>query len=144
MHFFYFVRDKGTIFLSPQHEIVRFKSTNVFLNRVKVSRRLDDIETVHQAKDGEEDEAVFMKDRSEFRDYREDTEAHLRKMFDEDMQFGKIYRTINKKEDVEAVYTSIKEKLFEHYVRILNIFDFYSGFSSYPTISMNDFTSFSN
>ena len=64
--------------------MVRFKSTNIFLNRVKVVKRLEDIATVHQAKDGEEDEAVFMKDRSVFRDYREDTDAYLQKCFDED------------------------------------------------------------
>ena len=57
-HFFYFVREKGSIFLSPKHEVVRFKSTNIFLNRVKISKRLDDLEAIHQAKDGEEDEEV--------------------------------------------------------------------------------------
>ena len=46
-HFFYFARAKGTIFLSPHHEVVRFKSTNTFLNRIKVNKRLEDIETVH-------------------------------------------------------------------------------------------------
>lgn len=29
-------------------------------------------------------------------------------------------------------------------MRIINIFDYYSGTSSYPTLGMNDFTSFSN
>ena len=33
-HYFYFVRDKGQMFLSPQYEIVKFKETNIFLNRV--------------------------------------------------------------------------------------------------------------
>mmetsp|Transcript_39158 Transcript_39158/g.51233 ORF Transcript_39158/g.51233 Transcript_39158/m.51233 type:complete len:92 (+) Transcript_39158:240-515(+) len=47
MHYFYFARARGAIFLSPQHEVVRFKSTNIFLNRVKVNKRLEDIETVH-------------------------------------------------------------------------------------------------
>lgn len=46
-HYFYFAREKGQIFLSPKHEVVRFKSTNIFLNRVKVYKRLEDIETVH-------------------------------------------------------------------------------------------------
>lgn len=56
-----------------------------------------------------------MKDRSIFKDYRENTEAFLQKMFDEDIQFGKISRTINKKEDFEAEFTSIKNILFTHY-----------------------------
>ena len=38
----------------------------------------------------------------------------------------------------------IKELLFEHYVRIINIFDFYSGTSNYPFFTMNDFTSFAH
>ena len=73
-HYFYFVRNKGTIFLSPNYEVVRFKSTNIFLNRIVVGRRLVDVETVHIAKDIDDIEPVFMKDRSVFRDYREDTQ----------------------------------------------------------------------
>ena len=83
-HYFYFVRDRGHMFLSPNYEVIRFKSTNIFLNRVSVTKRLEDVETVHVAKDGEEEEPVFMKDRSVFRDYREDTHTFLRKCFEED------------------------------------------------------------
>ena len=72
-HYFYFVRSKGRIFLTPHHPVVRFKNTKIFMNKIEVTKRLEDIQTVHQAKDGEDDEAVFMKDRSVFRDYREDT-----------------------------------------------------------------------
>lgn len=39
---------------------------------------------------------------------------------------------------------AIKEILFSEYAKIINVFGFYSGRSSYPTISMNDFTSFSS
>lgn len=49
-HYFYFVKEKGTIFLSPNYEVIRFKSTNIFLNRVTVSKRKEDVETVHIAK----------------------------------------------------------------------------------------------
>jgi hypothetical protein len=142
VHYFYFVRDRGTIFLSPQYEVVRFKTTNIFLNRILINRRLEDIDTVHVAKDGEEEEAVFMKDRSVFRDYREDTQVFIRKCFDEDNWFGKIVRTIKKGPDQLEEYEKIKDLLYEHYVRIMNIFVYYSGASSYPTIGMNDFTSF--
>lgn len=129
--------------MSPKYEIVRFKSTNIFLNRVKVSKRNEDIETVHQARDGEDDEAVFMKDRSVFKLYNEDSNKHLMKCFKEDLQFSKIIKTISKKMDVEVEFAAITDKLFENYVRIINIFDYYSGTSNnYPTISMNDFTSF--
>ena len=111
-HYFYFAREKGEIFLSPKYEVVRFKQTNTYLNRIRVSRRLEDIETVHQAKDGEELEAVFMKDRSVFRDYREDTTAFLQKCFDEDWGFGKIIKTINKKLDVPVEEQALKDILF--------------------------------
>lgn len=73
VHYFYFVRERGTIFLSPHYEVVRFKTTSIFLNRVLVGKRLEDVDTVHQAKDDDIEEPVFMKDRSVFRDYREDT-----------------------------------------------------------------------
>ena len=33
-HYFYFMREKGTIFLSPRFDVVRFKTTNIFLNRI--------------------------------------------------------------------------------------------------------------
>ena len=77
LHYFYFARQNGPIFLSPKYEVIRFKQTNTYINRIRVVKRLEDIETVHQAKDGEELEAVFMKDRSVFKDYREDTQGYL-------------------------------------------------------------------
>ena len=83
-----------------------------------------------------------MKDRSVFRDYREDSQAYLRSCFEADWEYGKIPRTINKKVDMAAEEATIKEALFIEYKNIVNIFDYYSGKSSYPTISMNDFTSF--
>ena len=144
VHYFYFVQDKGQIFLSPNYEVVRFKSTNIFLNRIEVSRRLVDIETVHIAKGVDDVEPVFMKDRSVFKDYREDTQAFLQKCFNEDFSFSKITRLVKKGNDFDHEVARIKELLFEHYIRIINIFYFYSGSSSYPFITMNDFTSFSH
>ena len=48
-----------------------------------VKPKLDDsFDTIHIAKDVMIEEAVFMKDRSVFKDYREDTEAFLRKCLD--------------------------------------------------------------
>ena len=35
-HYFYFVKSENTIVLSPNYEIIRFKTTNVFLNSVIV------------------------------------------------------------------------------------------------------------
>ena len=45
----------------------------MFLNRIEVTRRLMDIETVHIARNDDDIEPVFMKERSVFKDYREDT-----------------------------------------------------------------------
>ena len=39
-HFFYFVRESGEMFLSPRYEIVRFKNTSVYLNRLVVDPRI--------------------------------------------------------------------------------------------------------
>ena len=98
-HYFYFVRNEGRVFLSPQYEVVRFKSTNIFLNRVIIGKRWEDMETVHMAKLGDEEEEIFMKDRSVFKDFKEDTQKHLKNCFDDDMWYGKIIRTIKKGSD---------------------------------------------
>jgi len=41
-----------------------------------------DFDTVYTAKGGEDEEAVFMKDRSVFKDFRDDTKQYLRKCFE--------------------------------------------------------------
>ena len=139
-HYFYFVKDRGSIFLSPKYEVVRFKNTNIFLNRIIVKRRIKDLDTVHIARDADDDEAVFMKDRSVFRDFIENTPQRLQKAFDEDIAFSKIHKTV-KSDPVEM--QKICDCLFKHYERILDIYHYYIGISSYPTIAMNEFTSFS-
>ena len=75
MHYFYLCFEKGDMFLSPNHEVVRFKTTNAYLNRIQVKPRLqDNLDTVFQAKGIAEEEAAFMKDRSVFAPYEEDNE----------------------------------------------------------------------
>lgn len=128
--------------MSPQYEVVRFKSTNIFLNRVIVGKRYEDMEKVHVAKDGDEEEEVFIKDRSVFRDFKEDTQGHLMKSFESDMWYSRINKTVKKGPDQLNEYNEIKTFLLDHYVRILNIFTYYSGASLYPNISLNDLTSF--
>merc|ERR1712087_587746 len=88
-----------------------------------------------------DEEAIFMKDRSVFRDYREDTPAFLRKCFDQDMEYAKIKRLYKKD---PAIYDKVCESLFTHYEQLANIFCFYAGTSEYPRISMNDITSFAH
>ena len=106
-----------------------------------MKNRLEDIDTVHIAKDALDEEAVFMKDRSVFKDYREDTTQFLQKCFDQDMDYAKVGRLFKKNPEM---YDKVKECMFGHYVQIINIFDYYSGASEYPRISMNDITSFAH
>jgi len=55
------------------------------------------------------------------------------------VEFSKLHRVCREESELEKC----KTVLFTHYERIKNIFQYYIGTSSYPTISMNDFTSFS-
>ena len=57
------------------------------------------------------------------------------------MWFSKLNKLF-KKDQTE--FEKIKTMLFSHYLRLINIFDFYSGQSDYPVISMNDVTNFSH
>jgi hypothetical protein len=69
------------MFLSPRYEIVRFKSTTVYLNRLVIEPRIAAPLAI-QAVKREEEEAVFMKDRSVFKDFRDDTVVYIRKCLD--------------------------------------------------------------
>ena len=40
-HYFYFVRDRGSIFLSPKYDVVRFKNTNIFLLQRKKQAQIE-------------------------------------------------------------------------------------------------------
>jgi len=127
------------MFLSPRFEIVRFKQTNVYLNRIEVKPRVAALDMVYVAKQQDEGEDVFMKDRSIFKDYKDDDITHLRACFDEDIWFGKIGKLFKK--DPEE-FDKVKDCLFHHFVDIANIFHYYSGTSAYPVIGYNDFYSF--
>ena len=73
-HFFYFAKEKNEIFLSPRFPVVRFKQTNIYFNRIVVKPRIEEMNyTVHTAKARAEEEDIFNKDRSVFRNYIEDT-----------------------------------------------------------------------
>ena len=75
--------------------------------------------------------------RSVFRNFREDSEELLRKMFDLDFSYSKITRIIKNNEyELEKV----KEVLWKHYSKIKNIYLTCVLNSEYPIISWNDFT----
>ena len=82
-----------------------------------------------------------MKDRSVFKDFRDDSTAYIKKCLEQDLEYGKIGRLFKKDEDQ---FEQVKDVLYNHFERLNNIFLAYAGASSWPTISMNDFTSFAN
>jgi len=141
-HYFYFVKEEGTIILSPKYQIVRFKSTNVLLNQVTVRPRVFDFDAVNVVRGGDDEQEIFLKDKSVFRDFKDDTKIYLRKCFDQDFLYTKIQRTV--KGEAEHTIEDIKELLFKHFIKINNIFLYYIGISTYPTIGLNDFTSWAN
>ena len=92
-----------------------------------------------ESKDTAVKEAVFTKDTSVFKNFKEDTKPFLRKCFKKDLSYSKIGKLFGKDPDQ---LKSVEDFLFKHYPRLLGIFAFYAGTSSYPTISYNDITSF--
>ena len=113
IHFFFFAIEKEAIFLSPNYEVVRFKNTNVYLNRIVVKPRLEDVmKTVFVAKPPQEDAEIFLKDKSVFADFREDEDSFLLKCFEQDMTYAKVFKLFKKD---PSVYERVKETLFSHY-----------------------------
>ena len=113
-HYFYLVKEfDGEIFLSPKHEVVKFKKTNIYLNRIVVLPKLDDdFDQIFIARDVGVQEAGFMKERSVFKDFREDSEQSNEKCLNQDMKYAKIEKYYKK--DVET-YERVKECLLENY-----------------------------
>lgn len=68
-HYFYFVQGSERVFLSPSYQIVRFKDSNVFVNRITVSHKKHVFDSVFVLKDGAEDEELFLIDHSVFAKY---------------------------------------------------------------------------
>ena len=50
-HFFYLIYDRKYMTLSPHFDIVRFKDTSVYLNRISVKRRTAPIKLVSVDRD---------------------------------------------------------------------------------------------
>ena len=82
----------------------------------------------------------FIKERSVWKDFVEDTEDQLAKMLEQDLIYGKIHKLNKLPEDREAV----KNVLLKYYLDIKNIFLMIAANSNYPTITLNDYTSFIN
>jgi hypothetical protein len=65
-HYFYFVKGSEKVFLSPKYPVVRFKNTNVFLNRITVRPKEHQFQSVFTLKEKKEDQAIFLIDHSVF------------------------------------------------------------------------------
>lgn len=62
------------------------------------------------------------------------------KMLEQDLKFGKTSKLTKTKKDAD----DLKAVLIKHYLDIKNIFLYIASNSSYPTMGLNDFTSFIN
>ena len=82
----------------------------------------------------------FMKERSVWKKYQEDTPDFLMKMLEQDIKYGKTSKLTKTKKDAD----DLKAVLFKHYLDIKNIFLYIASNSSYPTMGLNDFTTFIN
>lgn len=92
-HFFYFIHDRKHMCLSREHPMVRYHGTNIFLNEVKVVKRVG-LPPVAKAPpkatkvtghiDG------FNRQRSIFKTYQEDDDDFCRKMLQADLKYAKI------------------------------------------------------
>jgi hypothetical protein len=123
---------------------VRFKDTNVFLNRINLRPKIHEFSSVFTLKDTRDDEELFMIEHSIFSKYECEQRPHmrpmfLRKAFDLDMKWGKLHRAV--KGD-DAQYALVVATLWEHFDLLQNIWVYECGHTGSVTISWNDFTYF--
>jgi hypothetical protein len=51
-HYFYFVQGSERCFISPRYPVVRFKNTNVFMNRITIKPKIHQFESVFTIAEG--------------------------------------------------------------------------------------------
>ena len=124
--------------MSPRYEIVRFKKTHLLVNSIYVLPRNEPLARLEIKKSifaGVDKR--FVKDRSVFKTWKEETSEMLRRMFENDVQYSKLHRVLKNNEE-EMV--EVKAAVFSFYKQLKNIFIYYASMSTYPVISWNDFT----
>jgi hypothetical protein len=57
------------VFLSPKYPIVRFKDSNMFVNRINLRPKLHEFKSVFTIKEGIAEEQVFLIEHSVFQKY---------------------------------------------------------------------------
>ena len=68
--------------MCSQYEIAYFKKTNISMNTITVQPTNIILDTISTVKGGDDEEVAFLKDRSVFKEYKDDTKVHLRKCFE--------------------------------------------------------------
>jgi hypothetical protein len=108
------------------------------MNEITIKEREWKITEIKEVNDDEDDEEdKFEKGKSIFKNFKEDNEEILRKMFELDMGYSKITRVI-KNNDEE--FHIVKDILWKNYARIKGIYLSSTTSSEYPILSWNDFT----
>lgn len=130
-HYFYFVKDETQIVLSPNYEVIRFKTTNVFLNSITVKPNMIEYDQIHAVKGQDEEEPVFLKDKSVFRDFRDDSINFLNQCFKQDIAYSKIVRAVKGNDEEFKEVTALLQTQFK---RLNNIYLYYQGLDDYPVI----------
>jgi hypothetical protein len=57
------------VFLSPNYPIVRFKDSNMFVNRIQIRQKQHEFESVFTIKETKDEEEVFLIEHSVFKKY---------------------------------------------------------------------------
>eukprot|EP00347_Sterkiella_histriomuscorum_P011119 403373687 len=141
-HYFYFIKKGKYYCLSDKFPVKRFKNTNLYMNEIIINKRdwaISDVQP--RTKDSNDPYNRFDKSRSVFRNFRDDDEELLRKIFELDFSYSKIARIIkNNEEELQ----NVKELFWSNYIRLRNIYLTLILNSEYPIITWNDFTIFCN
>ena len=144
-HHFFFVRKGRTFMLSQEYDTECYKETNLKMNYIDVERRgwrinpppvNRDDEWKDMIDESDDEEEVFDKAKSVFKNFKTDTEALLRRSFENDWRLTKIPKLVKDKEELHRV----KVYLGSIYPRLKNMFLALACDSAYPNFSFNDYS----
>ena len=130
--------------LSQDFATETYKETNVRMNYVDVAARAwrlqeplvpRDLEWAELAAPSDDEEEIFDKAKSVFRNFKLDGEAVLRRAFENDWQLTKIPKLVKDKEELAKV----KNLLGSLYPRLKNLFLAEACDSAYPNVGLNDY-----
>ena len=144
-HHFYFVKKGKYFMLSQDFKIELYKQTNIRMNYVDVQARdwrlnaplvNRDDEWAELCGESDEEEEIFDKAKSVFKNFKLDTEATLRRSFENDWKLAKMSKAVKDKEDLAKVKTLLSCL----YQRLKNLWLAMVCDSAYPNFSFNDYS----